>query len=121
VEHYFQAQKFPANPEYQEEIRAAKTPEKAKSFGATREKPIRADWDSVREEVMSKALKAKFTQHADLQAKLLATGTRPLIEANPTDAYWGYGRTKKGKNRLGVLLQQLREQLRSAANPTTTV
>jgi hypothetical protein len=120
VEHYFQAQKFPANPEYQEEIRAAKTPEKAKSLGATHEKPIRADWDTVREEVMTKALKAKFTQNPDLKAKLLATGSRPLIEANPTDSYWGYGRTKKGKNRIGVLLQQLRDELR-AGKPTTTV
>lgn len=121
VEHYFQAQKFPSNPEYQEEIRAAKTPEKAKSLGSTQEKPIRADWDTVREEFMAKALKAKFTQNPDLKAKLLATGSRPLIEANPTDSYWGYGRTKKGKNRMGVLLQQLRDELRAAAKPTTTV
>ena len=120
VEHYFQAQKFTANPEYQEEIRVAKTPEKAKSLGATREKPIRADWDTLREDVMKKALRAKFTQNADLKAKLLSTGTRTLVEANPTDAYWGYGRTKKGKNRMGVLLQQLRDELR-AAKPTSTV
>lgn len=123
VEHYFQAQKFTANPEYQEEIRVAKTPEKAKSLGATREKPIRADWDTVREDVMKKALQAKFTQNPDLKAKLLGTGSRTLVEANPTDAYWGYGRTKKGKNRLGVLLQQLRDDLRdaNAGKPTSTV
>lgn len=121
VEHYFQAQKFTANPEYQEEIRVAKTPEKAKSLGATREKPIRADWDTVREDVMKKALQAKFTQNPDLKAKLLSTGTRTLVEANPTDAYWGYGRTKKGKNRMGVLLQQLRDEMRAAAKPTSTV
>jgi len=123
VEHYFQAQKFTANPEYQEEIRVAKTPEKAKTLGATREKPIRADWDTVREDVMKKALQAKFIQNPDLKAKLLSTGTRTLVEANPTDAYWGYGRTKKGKNRMGVLLQQLRDELRgaNAGKPTSTV
>ena len=123
TEHYFQAQKFTATPEYQEEIRLAKTPEKAKSLGASREKPIRADWDQVREDVMKKALKAKFTQNADLKAMLLSTGNRPLVEANPTDSYWGYGRTKKGKNRMGILLQQLRDELRAAnaGKPTTTV
>ena len=123
TEHYFQAQKFTATPEYQEEIRLAKTPEKAKSLGASREKPIRADWDQVREDVMKKALKAKFTQNADLKALLLSTGNRPLVEANPTDSYWGYGRTKKGKNRMGILLQQLRDELRAAnaGKPTTTV
>ena len=119
VEHYFQAQKFTANPEYQEEIRAAKTPEKAKTLGATQDKPVRADWDTVREDVMKKALKAKFTQNADLKAKLLATGTRALVEANPTDAYWGYGRTKKGKNRMGILLQQLRDELRAGKSTPT--
>ena len=123
TEHYFQAQKFTATPEYQEEIRLAKTPEKAKSLGGSREKPIRADWDQVREDVMKKALKAKFTQNADLKAMLLSTGNRPLVEANPTDSYWGYGRTKKGKNRMGILLQQLRDELRAAnaGKPTTTV
>jgi hypothetical protein len=120
VEHYFQAQKFTANPEYQEEIRIAKTPEKAKTLGATREKAIRADWDTVREDIMKKALQAKFTQNPDLKAKLIGTGNRALVEANPTDAYWGYGRTKKGKNRLGILLQQLRDELR-AGKPTSTV
>ena len=123
TEHYFQAQKFTATPEYQEEIRLAKTPEKAKNLGGSREKPIRADWDQVREDVMKKALKAKFTQNADLKALLLSTGNRPLVEANPTDSYWGYGRTKKGKNRMGILLQQLRDELRAAnaGKPTTTV
>jgi ribA/ribD-fused uncharacterized protein len=123
TEHYFQAQKFTATPEYQEEIRLAKTPEKAKNLGGSREKPIRADWDQVREDVMKKALKAKFTQNADLKALLLGTGNRPLVEANPTDSYWGYGRTKKGKNRMGILLQQLRDELRAAnaGKPTTTV
>jgi len=123
TEHYFQAQKFTSTPEYQEEIRLAKTPEKAKTLGGSREKPIRADWDQVREDVMKKALKAKFTQNADLKAMLLSTGNRPLVEANPTDSYWGYGRTKKGKNRMGILLQQLRDELRAAnaGKPTTTV
>jgi hypothetical protein len=123
VEHYFQAQKFTSTPEYQEEIRLAKTPEKAKNFGGSREKPIRADWDQVREDVMKKAIKAKFTQNTDLKALLLSTGNRPLVEANPTDSYWGYGRTKKGKNRMGILLQQLRDELRAAnaGKPTTTV
>ena len=71
---------------------------------------------------MKKALTAKFTQNPDLKAKLLATGNRALVEANPTDAYWGYGRTKKGKNRMGILLQQLRDELRNTAGkPSATV
>lgn len=110
VEHYFQAQKFSSNPEYQEKIRAATQPVRAKSLGASREFPIRNDWDTYRDEVMKKALKAKFEQNQPLQELLLTTENRPLYEAT-TDAYWGQGRNKKGMNRLGILLMELRDSL----------
>lgn len=113
VEHYFQAMKFASNPEYQEQIRLSKTPTTAKQLGSSKEKPIRADWDSYREEVMKKALRAKFTQNEALKKLLLETGDRPLVEANPTDSYWGYGRTKQGKNRMGILLMELRSAIRA--------
>lgn len=110
VEHYFQAQKFQSNPEYQETIRSAKEASKAKSLGASKEFPIRNDWDSYRNEVMKKALHAKFGQNLDLKQKLLSTQNSPLVEAT-TDPYWGQGRNKKGANKLGLLLMELRENL----------
>jgi ribA/ribD-fused uncharacterized protein len=110
VEHYFQAQKFQSNPEYQETIRSAKEPVKAKSLGGSREYPIRNDWDSYRNDVMKKALDAKFNQNQELKEKLLATKNSPLVEAT-TDPYWGQGRNKKGANELGLLLMELRENL----------
>jgi N-glycosidase YbiA len=112
VEHYFQAQKFQSNPQYQETIRAAKEPTKAKSLGASREHPIRNDWDSYREEVMKKALQAKFEQNKNLKDLLLSTENKALVEAT-NDSYWGQGRNKKGKNRLGFLLMELRDSLRA--------
>ena len=108
VEHYFQAQKFSANPEYQEKIRAAPQPAKAKSLGASRDYPIRNDWDQYREEVMKKALKAKFEQNPNLMKMLQNTRGKALVE-DTNDAYWGQGRNKKGKNRLGHLLMALRD------------
>lgn len=110
VEHYFQAQKFNSNPDYQEKIRSAPQAQKAKSLGASKEFPIRHDWDTYREEVMRKALKAKFEQNPELKQLLLSTQGRPLYEAT-TDPYWGQGRTKKGKNRLGILLMELRDSM----------
>jgi ribA/ribD-fused uncharacterized protein len=109
VEHYFQAQKFSSSPDYQETIRAAATPVKAKSLGASKEYPIRNDWDTYREEVMKKALKAKFEQNADLKQLLKSTEGKALVE-DTMDPYWGQGRNKKGKNRLGLLLMELRSQ-----------
>lgn len=116
VEHYFQAMKFPTSPEYQETIRTAKTPAKAKTLGSTRDKPLRNDWNQVREQVMMKALRAKFSQHPALKQLLLSTGDRKLVEASKADSYWGSGRNGKGKNRLGELLTQLRTELRSSGN-----
>lgn len=108
VEHYFQAQKFSSSPEYQEKIRAASEPSRAKTFGSSKEFPIRNDWDTYREDVMKKAIKAKFEQNPNLKQLLASTAPRPLIE-DTNDAYWGGGRNKKGKNRLGILLMELRD------------
>ena len=60
VEHYFQAQKFPSSPDLQTEIRLAKTPTLAKRLGKRKSPHFRLDWNTVREEIMLKALKAKF-------------------------------------------------------------
>ena len=109
VEHYFQAMKFPTDPAYQETIRQIKTPQSAKSLGSSKEHPIRPDWDSVREEVMKKALEAKFTQNEALKQILLSTKGKELGEASPTDIYWGIGKARKGQNRLGKLLMELRD------------
>ncbi len=114
VEHYFQAQKFvgPENAAHREKIRSAKSPKEAKALGRTRAIAIRSDWDTVRDEVMLTALRMKFARK-EMRGLLLGTGLRQLVEASPTDYYWGCGRSGKGKNRLGQLLMQVRAELRS--------
>ena len=115
VEHYFQAQKFPDCPDYQERIRRAHGPKQAKSLGRSRKVPIRPDWEACKESIMARALRAKFTTHRGLRELLVGTGERPLIEQAPSDYYWGCGRTGTGRNRLGELLMALRDQLRREA------
>jgi ribA/ribD-fused uncharacterized protein len=126
VEHYFQAMKFPSDPAYQEQIRLAVSPKKdrdrmasgkmAKKMGASREHPIRQDWNTYRLEVMKKALREKFTQDDDLYKLLIEeTGDRILQENSPSDSFWGLGRNGKGQNQMGRLLQQLRQELRQEA------
>ena len=113
-EHYFQAQKFAGEPD-EEEIRLTKRPMDAASMGRDRKRPLRRDWESVKERVMMDALRAKFTQHEDLKAILLGTGDAKLVEHTANDAYWGDGGDGSGKNRLGHLLMQLRAELRAAS------
>lgn len=73
---------------------------------------LRDDWEDVKEAVMLEALRAQFQTHPALRRMLLETGERLLIEKAPSDSYWGCGRTGNGKNRLGVLLMQVLEELR---------
>lgn len=73
---------------------------------------VRPNWNDVKVERMKIVLRAKFTQHPDLKEKLLATGDAKLIEKSKTDAFWGTGKKGTGKNMLGVLLMDLREELK---------
>lgn len=111
VEHYFQAQKF-AGTEREEAIRLTKSPMIAARMGRARV-GLREDWDQVREAVMLTALRAKFAQNADLARRLLETGRAELVEHTSNDSYWADGGDGSGLNRLGVLLMQVRDELRA--------
>lgn len=111
-EHYFQAQKF-AGTYYAEEIRLAQGPYQAAGLGRRRDWPLRPDWEAVKEAVMIRALRAKFHAHPELRAVLLETGDETLVENSPRDWYWGIGADQTGKNRLGILLMQVRAELRA--------
>ncbi|MBM7783738.1 NADAR family protein [Tenggerimyces flavus] len=114
-EHLFQASKFADTP-YAEEIRRAPNPMEAARLGRDHTRGMRRDWYGVRDAVMKKALLAKFTQHGDLRALLLSTGDALLVEHTKNDRYWGDGGDGSGRNRLGLLLMEVREQLRVAAS-----
>jgi ribA/ribD-fused uncharacterized protein len=114
VEHYFQAQKFPGSP-FQEEIRLAATPARAKQLGRSRDHPLRPDWERVKEDVMRAAVLRKFESHEGLAALLVGTGDEELVEAAPRDYYWGRGARGTGKNRLGHILMEVRAALRARA------
>lgn len=110
-EHYFQGQKF-QDTGHREEVRRAKTPMIAARLGRDRKKKLRRDWESVKGNVMREAVLAKFSQHDELRNVLLATGEAKLVEHTTNDAYWGDGGDGSGKNMLGRILMEVREQLR---------
>jgi N-glycosidase YbiA len=111
-EHYFQAQKF-AGTEYEDEVRKASTAMIAARMGRSPQRPLRRDWDSVKDQIMLEAVRAKFMQHDDLKAILLGTSDARIVEHTANDAYWGDGGDGSGKNRLGQILMQVREELRA--------
>ncbi|MGD0044065.1 MAG: NADAR family protein [Isosphaeraceae bacterium] len=115
-EHYFQAQKFAGTPN-EEEVRQATSPMIAARMGRSRKRPLRKDWEAVKDRIMHEAVLAKFTQHAELRATLLSSGNATIVEHTEKDRYWGDGDDGSGRNRLGQILMQVREELRSV--PTT--
>lgn len=111
-EHYFQAQKF-AGSVFEEEIRQAKSPMDAARMGRDRNKPLRHDWEEVKDEIMKKAVLKKFKTHNDIRAILITTGDEEIIEETTDDYYWGCGTNGTGKNVLGRILMEVRSILKS--------
>lgn len=71
---------------------------------------VRSDWESVKIDVMYRALKSKFSVYPHLNSMLLSTAGCVLVEASPHDLFWGGGREGEGLNYLGRLLMQLRSE-----------
>jgi ribA/ribD-fused uncharacterized protein len=69
-EHHFQAQKF-VGADHAEAIRQAKSPMVAARMGRSRQRPLRTDWEAVKDDVMRAALRSKFTQHPALRSLCL--------------------------------------------------
>jgi len=110
-EHYFQSKKFVGTPD-EEAVRLAPAPKIAADWGRERTRPLRSDWNDVKDDVMRQALRAKFARHAPLRDLLLSTGDEEIVENASGDFYWGCGKDGTGKNRLGALLMELRADLR---------
>jgi len=117
VEHAFQAAKC-VHPEDEEIIRACSTPGKAKVIG--RSVLLRPDWEKVKVDVMTELVILKFNpaRPGHLAAALRATETMPLEEGNYWhDNFWGNCYcdeclNKPGENVLGIILMEVRKDLR---------
>ena len=107
-EHYYQSMKAKSS-EDQEWIADASTPYGAMKAGRNlRKKDMIDDWDIKKVSIMRYGLLCKFLQNKDLKEKLLQTGDANLHEDSPTDMFWGV----KGKDMLGKLLMEIREDIR---------
>lgn len=132
VEHYFQAMKAREfkDDEMYNKIVTAKTAKAVKAMGKKVKNFVKEIWDSKRDEVMEKAVHAKFTQHPELRKQLLDTGDKPIGEADPRNLYWGIGTSVesekskypskwRGQNRMGRLLMKIREEFLSQIGDNT--
>jgi ribA/ribD-fused uncharacterized protein len=84
----------------------------AARMGRDRKRPLRKDWEAVKDHLMREGVLAKFTQHPELRELLFSTGEAYLVEHTTNDSYWGDGGDGSGQNKLGQILMSVRDELR---------
>lgn len=103
----FQAMKCPSR--MQEFINLP--PNEAKRLG--RKVKLRSDWELVKDGIMYRIVMDKFLQNKELKEQLLNTKDAILIEGNTwNDIYWGVCNAR-GKNMLGKILMEVREEIKN--------
>lgn len=108
VEHAYQSIKT-IDKDMRLKIRNSKTAADAKKLG--RKVELRKDWENIKFDVMLELLRQKFAI-PELRQLLLDTGDSELIESNWWgDVVWGVCRGV-GKNHLGRLLMQVRNEVK---------
>lgn len=112
AEHAYQGAKF-EDESIREEIRQAKSPLEAKHIANKKyKKQRRKDWQTVKTDIMYQVLKGKLNQHTEVKEGLIRTGSAPIIENSPIDAFWGWGANKTGQNEMGKIWMKLRDELK---------
>lgn len=112
----YQACRFPHRPELQNSILNERSPMAAKIITKPYRSDSRADWESIRVDVMRWCLQLKLAQNLNNFGNLLeSTMGMPIIEESHKDSFWGAIKDKKnsnlltGQNVLGKLLVEIRE------------
>ena len=85
---------------------------------------IKPVWDKICRNVVKRGVRAKFAQNPAMLEELLVTGNALLAECSGSDTIWGIGinlndeswkdvRNWRGRNYLGIILMELREEFRA--------
>lgn len=103
----------PTSPNVAEWLMGAPTPSLcAQAAHALFVWQVKSDWATIKVPRMRAVQMAKFTQHAYLRNALIETGDAVLMEESTMDAFWGIGKKGAGRNMLGLLLMEIRDELR---------
>lgn len=110
-EHVFHSEKFD-DEKILEELKNTSSAHDAMKLAWANKDKYRTGWDDIKLDVMRKILRAKVEQHPYVKKKLLESGDKELIENSWRDDFWGWGPNKDGKNSLGKLWMEIREEFR---------
>ncbi|WP_051336286.1 NADAR family protein [Aquimarina latercula] len=115
AEALYQACRYPLFPAAQQEIIEQNSPMTAKMISRKYLKYTRQDWEEVKYSIMYWVLKVKLSQNFDKFSQILRnTENKAIVELSSKDKDWAAVEVEKnqliGKNALGRLLMQLREE-----------
>jgi ribA/ribD-fused uncharacterized protein len=108
-EHFFQSQKAQDSREWKE-IVDAPTPTLAKRLGGACH--LRPDWENYKAAVMYQTVRERVRQNPKFRQALIDTGGEVIEEVSPFDYYWGIGRDGTGRNMLGEVLMDIRQEIK---------
>lgn len=107
-----------------EQILQTSDPAECKKIAGQKFPEFKPDvWEKTCYTIVKRGVKAKFAQNAEIRKVLLGTGNELLAECSPYDRKWGIGidindpdrltvANWNGKNLLGRILMEVREELR---------
>jgi len=114
MEHYFNSMKYfiPKSNNYYTHVKNIREIKKSSDIDTySKAYPYMcSNFCSIKDTVMKNGLILKFNQNPKLRNKLI--NTKGKIEVEMNNPYWGIGKNKNGKNKLGLLLEQVREELK---------
>jgi ribA/ribD-fused uncharacterized protein len=116
TEALYQACRFPIFPQIQQEIILQNSPIEAKNISRKYTQYTRQDWENVKFHIMKWCLEIKLLQNWETFSELLlSTNNKQIVEYSTKDAVWGAIPDTQGnligKNALGRLLMELRENI----------
>lgn len=89
----------------------AKTPRIAQKIGLL-SKCNKSIWNNNKKYNIKKfILNCKIKQHPSIGKNLLRTGLKPIIYTCKNESFFGIGFDNKGKNMLGKILMDIRQEL----------
>jgi len=112
LEHGYHYRKYSETaPQVAAEILAAPSAWATMQIDRKHHEKRRKDWEEVKVEIMTELMRAKVAQNEDVRACLLATGGKQLVKNSPFDEFWGSGAKGTGKNMVGEIFMQIRNEL----------
>lgn len=113
----YQHEKFAEYPEIQLKILRARNPYEVKEISDAAKKMRPQNWDAIKLPAMQAIIKAKYDQHYYIRRNLPLTAGAELQEVNPKDEFWAIGSRGNGKNHLGWIWMNIREEAKQLPDP----